>query len=172
MEDILKAIPQALAILGQWKVLGALGVLAALVSLTVTLAKTSLGQAILSKVSLKHKWLRPVLAAALGFLAAACTALASHEPWLQVLSEGLAGLMSGLVGIGGYEFLKALSPRGRQERAAAAAVSHALTGKPEEVAAKVETYVAELHRARALPDKRARMAAVAAWAINNPPGAA
>ncbi len=169
MEELLKLLAQGFDLTrGAWS-LGALAVAGVFVKLVIDFAKTPLGQKLLTKVTAKHTWLRPVIAVVLGFLAGALSALAIKQPWITVLQAGGAGIMVGLAAIGGHELVTNTGKTGRTAAAVAGLITNALKAPDAEVQAHVDGLKAELDKAVALPKVADRLAAMAALANKNPP---
>lgn len=169
MEDVLDILGSVVKIAGDAKTMGALAALTAFVFALVRFSKTGMGQRLLDKISLRHKWLRPIIAAALGFLSGALGALAVKAPWMTVLLSGLGGMGLGFAATGAHEAAVALSSSERERRAAAGAIESALMAEDDKVKERVEAVKTKLDEAAALTDKKARLKAMAAWAVANPP---
>lgn len=169
MEEFLDLLSGGVASVKAAWTLGAIAVLAVILKFLVDLTKTKFGQALLVKASWKHKWVRPVVACVLGFFAAGFAALAAQKPWAEILVSAVGGVIAALTGVGLHEAINSFTQSGREGRAAAASVPAALTGSDEEVKAKVEVLKAELDKAMALPSERARVSAIAAHMLANPP---
>jgi len=169
MESMLDIINSGIGIATNAKAWGAIATLAAVIKLLMDFSKTLVGQKLLEKLSAHHKWLRPLVASALGFLAGALGALAMHKPWATILMAGLGGVGAAFAGIGAHEVVSTATAAGRERRAASAAVEHALSAGDDKVKEHVESLKAELDKAAAMPDRKARLAALAAWAKAHPP---
>jgi hypothetical protein len=162
MEDIIQQLSQVVT---DWQTLGLLAGLVALIKLltdALKLASSEKAPRWLSKAFgwIKPAW-RPWVAVALGFLGATLAAAAEGASWPDALITGVLGGVLGLGATGTHEAIGALKPSERAKKDAAAAVSRALDGPEAEVKAKVEAMKADLDRAAALPDKKARLKALA-----------
>lgn len=169
MEDILSLINSGVGAASSWKTAGAIAALSAIVWGLLQFSKTTTGQGLLKKLSAHHKWVRPLVANALGFLAGALGALALHKPWLTILAAGFAGIGASFAAIGAHESALTATAGGRERRAASTAIDHALTGDEAEVKEKVEALKVKLDAAVTKTGKAARLSAVAAWMRENRP---
>jgi len=169
MEELTGLIEQGISVATKWKTLGAVAGLATLVGVLVSFTKTSLGNKLLEKVSANNKWVRPLVACVLGFALGMLSAKAIGKTWAEAFMAGLGGIGAALGAVGAHETITASTAAGRERRAAAASVEHALTAADGDLEVKVEALKAELDKARALPDTRTRLAAIAKWANANPP---
>lgn len=169
MNELLKLIEEGIGLASQAKVLGAIGTLAVLLKLLVDFSKTKFGQSLLAKISGHYKWIRPVIACVLGFLAGALSALALHKPWLSVLMAGLAGIGAGLAGVGGHELISLATTAGREKRAAAGLIDPVLKAGDADVEARVEAVKADLDKVKAITGAAERRKALAAFANAHAP---
>lgn len=162
MEDIIQQLSQVVT---DWKTLGALAGLLALIKVVTDLTKLAATPEAPKWLVKAFSWLKPAwrpwFATGLGFLAVALAAKLEGRTWVEALMAGLLGGVLGLGASGAHEAIGALKPTERAKKEASAAVAHALDGPEAEVKAKVEAMKADLDKVAALPDKRARLKALA-----------
>lgn len=156
MDDILQQLGK---VISDWNTVGALAGLIALVNLLVQLTKLHSLPGFLGKAMawIKPSW-RPYLAIGLGMLGGFLVALQQGKSWGAAV---VGGIITGLGAIGGHEAITQAQPSEKARKEAASAVEAALTGERDEVKAKVDAMKAELDKVVALPDKKARLKALA-----------
>lgn len=162
MEDIIQQLSQVVT---DWKTMGVLAGLLALIKVVIDLTKLASSPTAPKWVSKAFGWLKPAwrpwFATGLGFVAVALAAKLEGKTWVEALMSGLLGGVLGLGASGAHEAIGSLKPTERAKKEAAAAVADALDGPEAEVKAKVATMKADLDKVAALPDKKARLKALA-----------
>lgn len=93
-----------------YKALGALGTIAAILALLIALTKLRIVSAFLEVKQLM--WLRPVLAVVLGGAGGGVAAAAEGQP---VFAGIISGVLAAFTGVGGYEFIRLASPKERDK---------------------------------------------------------
>lgn len=154
--EIVQGVEEVAKSIGDWKTVGPLGVAVALLALLGQFTKLRLFRKLLDGRGLG--WLRPVIIAAVGGLAALVTALQSGA---GIGSAFIAGVLAGLGGIGAHEVARLGSREERSRvRVTAEAVSKAtdaLRRAAEERSladGKATALKAELDELTKLPENR------------------
>lgn len=106
-------------------------------------------------------WLRPFIALGLGVVGGVIDQVVRGESWSKAI---LGGIIAAATAVFGNQLGAGVTPSGRASKEASAAVKNALEGPTAEVQAKVASMKADLDRVASMPDKTARLEALAASA--------
>jgi hypothetical protein len=138
-----------------WRTLGTIAGLAALVGFLTQLTKVPVFAAFVPVT------VRPWVAAGLGALVGFLDGVRSGGGWIGAL---ISGVIAGAGAIGLSQLASTMTPGGRAKKEAAAAVAQALEGPTAEARAHVEVLKARLDEVAAQPDQTSRLQALAAAA--------
>lgn len=160
MDDIMSVVGDLIKAIGDWKTVGAIASLGAIVMVLVRLSKTSLGGKLLGY----HTLAKPIFAAVSGGLLAMLASLGSGQPWSGVLLSALGGVISGLVASGAHEAASFANPSVAASRAAGEAMRRQIDNlDAAQVAPKVKELKEALDSVRSIKDQKARMRALAEY---------
>lgn len=158
--EVVSLIGEMFQATGQWKALGWVAALAAVLRVLIKLTNTRVFDNLVGS----RPWIKPAISSVLGVLIGIFGTLATG---VSLPSAILAGLLAGLSSTGIHEVMSMFNKAKQAERAAGTKLGEILTAKDGEAAIMFNAAINDLNKIVLLPGEQ-RLAALAAWANGTP----